>query len=376
MINPFISSEKIIPEYFCDRRDESRTLIKYLVNGNNVVLISPRRVGKTGLIQYCFAQEELKDNYITIYTDILSTTNLQEMIFLLGKTIYKAIQPMGLRVVQSFFRTLKSLQGKLGYDPVTGQPTFNLQLGDISAPEYTLEEIFKYLGSAPKPCIVAIDEFQQIGRYPEKNVEALIRSHILQSNNCRFIFSGSERHLLREMFFNSSRPFYQSAAVLELDVIPEQIYTDFIMAMFNKGNKTIEEETAKYIYGLFDGITYYVQRICNEVYSDTADGQTVTEEILDNSIQSVIYSYDLIFRNQLADISAKQKETLFAIASEGKAEGVMSDNFIKKYSLTSSSSVQAAIRQLTNKGILTRIDDYYMVYDRFFGLWIKWNYCQ
>lgn len=375
MVNPFLITEKIIPEYFCDRQKESDQLIKYVTNGNNVVLISPRRVGKTGLIQYCYSKREIKDDYITVYVDILSTTNLQEMIFLLGKEIYRSVKTLGARIVRNFFKSLRSLEGKFTYDPISGQPSFNLQLGDITNPVYTLEEIFEYLRRAPKPCIIAIDEFQQIGRYAEKNVEALIRSHIVRSNNCRFIFSGSERHLLDEMFFNASRPFYQSAAVLELEVIPRDIYIGFIIDMFKKGNKNISSELAGEIYDMFDGYTFYVQRLCNESFSNVVQGGVADKAVVEQSLEAVLFSYDAIFRRQLANLSAKQKETLFAIASEGTVEGVTSEAFMSNHSLSSASSVQAAIRALINADILTRQGNAYSVYDRFFSLWIRRNYC-
>ncbi len=106
---------------------------------------------------------------------------------------------------------MKSISGKFGFDPITNFPTFNVGLGDIERPEYTLDEIFQYLARVDKPCIVAIDEFQQIAKYPEKNIEALLRTHIQRLDSCHFIFAGSERHMMQEMFVSAARPFYHSA---------------------------------------------------------------------------------------------------------------------------------------------------------------------
>jgi len=140
-INPFIVSGKIEPEYFCDRVQESKYLIKSLINGNNLVLISPRRMGKTGLIHYCYNQEPICGNYHTVFIDILHTTSLREFTFLFGKSIFEAILPLGQKVLTSFVQTLKSLSGKFSIDLVTNMPTFNLELGDITRPALTLEEI-------------------------------------------------------------------------------------------------------------------------------------------------------------------------------------------------------------------------------------------
>ena len=176
--NPFIVTGKIEPEYFCDRVKESALLIKLLTNGNNSVLISPRRMGKTGLIEFCYDKPEIKNNYYTFFIDILHTSSLTEFTYVLGKEIYQTLVPKSHKMVNLFLKTLKSISGKFGFDITTGLPTFNIELGDIDSPQYTLDEIFKYLEIADKPCIISIDEFQQISKYPEKNIEALLRTHI------------------------------------------------------------------------------------------------------------------------------------------------------------------------------------------------------
>lgn len=172
MENPFVVVGKIPDKYFCDRELETKKLVHSITNGNNLVLISLRRMGKTGLIQHCYAQKELDEKYYTFFVDILHTASLQEFTFALGKEIYRQIVPKGKKLSLTFLQTIKSIAGKFGVDPITGLPSFNIDLGDIEKPELTLEEIFTYLEHADKPCIVAIDEFQQIHKYPEKNIEA------------------------------------------------------------------------------------------------------------------------------------------------------------------------------------------------------------
>ena len=163
--NPFIVTGKIEPEYFCDRVNESARLIKSITNGNNLVIISPRRMGKTGLIQFCYDKPEIANEYYTFFIDILHTSSLREFTHLLGRAIYDTLLPRSRKMATLFIQTIKSISGKFGFDPITNMPTFNVELGDIEQPEYTLDEIFQYLANADKPCIVAIDEFQQIAKY-------------------------------------------------------------------------------------------------------------------------------------------------------------------------------------------------------------------
>ena len=369
--NPFIVTGKIEPEYFCDRVNESARLVKSIINGNNTVIISPRRMGKTGLIRFCYDKPEISSHYYTFFIDILHTSSLREFTYLLGHEIYQTLLPRSKKMAAHFIQALKSISGKFGFDAISGTPTFSVKLGEIEQPEYTLEEIFQYLSQADKPCIVAIDEFQQIAKYPEKNIEALLRQHIQKISSCNFIFAGSERHIMQEMFTSSARPFYHSADILELRAIPPEIYIPFIVQNFEKYNRHIAQEVVRRIYDLFKGHTYYIQKTFNEAFADTDDGGSCTSETVNSAIDNMIESNGTIFREILSNIPEKQKELLYAIAKEDEVEGINSAAFIKRHSLSSSSSVQSATKKLLAKDIITEINGVYSITDKLFGMWIK-----
>ncbi len=156
--------------------------------------------------------------------------------------MFRALQPAGRKVIDKLVATLKSLQGKITYDSVTGQPAFGISLGDIQRPEFTLEEIFTYLDNAGKPCLVAIDEFQQINEYEDNNVEALLRGHIQKMKNCHFVFAGSKRSIMSAMFQSPARPFYKSADPLELKAIDRDIYSNFVEKKFNEYGKASQRQ--------------------------------------------------------------------------------------------------------------------------------------
>ena len=372
--NPFIVTGKIDAEYFCDRVTESARVIKTITNENNLVIISPRRMGKTGLIQFCFDKPEISEEYYTFFIDILHTTSLREFTYVLGRTIYETLLPNSKKMASLFIQTIKSISGKLGFDPLTNMPTFNIGLGDIEKPEYTLDEIFQYLDEADKPCIVAIDEFQQIAKYPEKNIEALLRTHIQRLRNCNFIFAGSERHMMQEMFTSSARPFYNSADLLVLNAIAPDIYTEFICNLFARRNRSIKQENAAWVYKRFNGHTYYIQRTFNEAYADTAEGTECTREIIETAIDTIIASNDTLFREILSNIPEKQKALLYAIAKDHEAKGITSSEFIKRHSLLSASSVQSAAKILLEKDYITETQKVYSVTDKLFAMWINKNF--
>lgn len=369
--NPFVVSGRIKPEYFCDREQESARLIKLLRNGNNVVVRSERRMGKTGLIQYCFDQTVIADNYYTFFIDILHTTCLQELVYDLGRAVYDQTVPYGKRLTQKLVQALKSINGKFGFDAATGLPSFNIALGDIDRPEFTLEEIFQYLQQADRPCIVAIDEFQQIAKYPEKNVEALLRGYLQKIDNCRFIFAGSERHLLGMMFDSASRPFYKSADNISLDAITRDKYVAFIEEKFRERGKTMPHSIAAEAYDLFEGHTYYVQKLMNEVFSNLEAGEVCDKETIRYSLHTILEGNDGFYREILSKTTIRQKSLLYAIATDGWASQITSAAFIKRHRLTTASSVQAAIKKLREEDLVVEADRKYRISDRFFGLWIK-----
>ena len=369
--NPFIVSGRIAPEYFCDRVVESARLVKSVTNGNNLVIISPRRMGKTGLIQFCYDKPEISKEYYTFFIDILHTSSLRELTYLLGKEIYETLIPRSRKMARLFTQTLKSVSGKFGFDPVSNLPTFNIELGDIERPEYTLDEIFLYLGRADRRCIVAIDEFQQIAKYPEKNIEALLRTHIQRQENCNFIFAGSERHMMQEMFSSAARPFYHSADVLELKAIAPEIYIPFVVDNFRKYRRRIDAADVGQVYNRFKGHTYYIQKTFNGAFADTPEGGECTKETICGAIDEMISSNDTIFREILSNIPERQKALLYAIAREGEAEHITSSEFIRRHSLTSASSVQSAAKKLLEKDLVTESGRAFSVTDKLFAMWIN-----
>jgi len=371
MENPFIVSGKIKPEYFCDRQDESQRLTRCILSGGeNMVIISPRRLGKTGLIYHCFEQSEVKEQVALLFVDILRTSSLQELIYLLGRAVFKTLGSRSQQMMKNMIDTLRSLRGSFGYDPIQGTPTFDIKLGDITNPAYTLEEIFACMEQAEQRCIVAIDEFQQIVNYPEKNVEALLRTHIQHSSNANFIFAGSERHIMNEMFLDYARPFYQSATILALSPISKEKYAEFVTRHFEGNGMMVMPEAIDLVYDVFQGNTYYLQKTFREAFAASVGGKTCDIAMVEGIIDSMIEESHHRYSETLARLTLAQKELLYAIVEEGKAQRITSRQFIKRHSLQSPSSVQAAMKKLMEYGIVTVENNEYSVEDQLFYRWL------
>lgn len=159
-------------------------LTRHLTNRCNVALIAPRRLGKSGLIHNCFYQKEIREQYHCIDIDIYDSKNLNEFVYAQGKGILTALKPKGRKVWEYFLNMLQSLKSTISFD-INGNPEWSVGIGDIQAPDITLDEIFAYLEHADKPCLIAIDEFQTIANYPEKTVEATLRKRIQNCHNAK-----------------------------------------------------------------------------------------------------------------------------------------------------------------------------------------------
>lgn len=370
LLNPFITYGYESAEYFCDRRNETDTLVRLLTNGNHVALISPRRMGKTGLIHHCFGQKELSDNYNTFLIDIYATKNLSDMVYQMGRAIVKKLRPWGQTAVDRFLQVVTSLRTGISFDG-QGNASWNLEVGDVSSPEFTLEEIFAYLQSSDKPCIVAIDEFQSIADYPENNVEAMLRTYVQECRNAVFVFSGSHRRMMNEMFSSPARPFYQSVTLMNISAVPIDEYIKFATYHFENNGKKISEDVVREIYEKFDATTWYIQKMLNELYSLTDIGEQCTSDDVGYAIYNIVKAYEATYQDLLVQLPARQVALLKAVCKEGKAQRITSGAFIKRYHLTTASSVQKSKIALLERQIITEKGNVIEPYDKLMALWMN-----
>ena len=371
MENPFVTNGYAGPKYFCDREKETQLLTSFLVNENNVALIAPRRIGKTELLHHCFQQPEIAHHYHTFIIDIYATNSLRDLVNVFGKAIVDGLRTKGRAVWEHFLLLLQSVRSEISFD-INGNPVWGLGLGTIANPAVTLDEIFRYLNDADKPCIVAIDEFQQITKYGDShNIEATLRTYIQRTTNAHFVFSGSQRHLMGAMFTLPARPFYQSVTIMNLPLIPMDKYSVFAQRHFTENGKLLEPTVVSSLYQRFEGITSYMQRVLNLLYLQTPVGGTCTEAMIAPAIDTLLDISNDTFLSLIYQMPEKQRNVLLAIAAEGKASSVTSGSFIRKHRLTSPSSVHSAVEGLLEKDFITSDRGCYQVYDKFFELWIR-----
>ena len=370
MTNPFVTNGYAGSDYFCDRVQETHDIIELLRNGNNIALISPRRYGKTDLIRHCFEQEEVKERYHTFIIDVYSTKSMSDLVNKMGRSILDSLKPQGKRYWEQFLNIVRSLKAGITYDAF-GQPSWNVSVGDIVNPGNTLDEIFKYLQRADRPCLVAIDEFQQILKYGDTNVEASLRTYVQYCSNANFVFMGSQRHLMGAMFVSPKRPFYQSVTIMNLKPIAMERYWEFCERHFEKAGKKIDKEVVMDVYDRFDGITFYLQKVMNVLFMRTAVNEHCTVEDVQSAVGYIIDFTSPTYEDLMYQLPEKQCKVLRAISAVGKVGQITSGKFAKEYGLTSPSAVKSAVNALLDKDLVTQESGCYQVYDKFLEIWLK-----
>lgn len=363
--NPFWQTYN--PAHFCDRKKEIKILESNLFNGLNTLIHSPRRLGKSLLIRHLFHKIESEKLADTLYIDLFSTENMNDLIQALAEKVLQKFHHRN--ILQGLQQLLKGLSPTVSFEK-DGTPKFTLEIHE-SQYQSSLGQIFEYLNKRKKKVFIAFDEFQEVAKYPEK-AEAILRTHIQALQNVRFIFSGSTGHLLREMFLGAKHPFYQSAEVMVLHKIDREIYKTFITDTFVNNNKNIDPEAIDFILDYSDVYTYYTELICNHCFSQThkiltePEARRITSEYLE------IRKFDYL--NILNLMSENQRRLCIAIAKEGSISKPNSMEFIIKHKLPPASSINQALKVLVEKEILLKTMDGYKVYDVLFWRFLEKYY--
>lgn len=365
-MNPFLVKGYKSPEYFCNRESEIQKIIFSVKNQQDMTLFALRRIGKSALIHHVFYL--LKKDFDCVYADIWGTTSLNRFTNELANAVIQSSIFSSRTIGKKITGFIKSIGASLsvGFD---GKPTIDITYHDKNFAFKSLEEIFNFLEANPKPVILAIDEFQEIKKYDE-SVEAKIRAIAQRCKNIRFIYSGSEHHLLSEIFSDYNAPFYQSTRMMELKKIAIDEYRNFILAHFHKGRKNIETSIIDHILTICYNHTYYVQAICNFLYGQLKMPESIAE------FDSIYYEYIIekrVFYSELPRrLTKRQFSTIKAFAHQGQVSSPTSAEFMKAAEVKSASSMQRILKTLIEKQIIIKEDNTLRLYDVFLEHFLKY----
>lgn len=373
MENPFVIKSYESKDLFCDREEELQLMLRNCVNQSDMTLISQRRMGKTGLIYRLFDElHEARPDIHTIYLDIFASRSIDDFIKLLAEAAMKSFLPK-TSMGDKLLTFIKSLRPQLSFDNITGEPQLQIAYQTVHEKEYTLRGLFDFLDSQHEPIVMAIDEFQQIREYPEQNMEALLRTYIQQMHHQTFIFSGSKKHLMADIFTNEKKPFYSSTTFVSLDKISEESYSAFIRQLMGRGQRSITDEALQFILDWTRRHTYYTQQLCHTVYAN--GNSTVGIDDVKSACQQIMKQGEAVWLQYRQMLTDKQWDYLIAVAKEGSIQQITSSEFLKKHKIGSPSVSRRLADALCEKGLLnddvTLNGTIYSVSDVFLSHWME-----
>ena len=369
--NPFITKGYKFKEYFCDREFELKILRKNIKNDVNTTLISARRLGKSALIYRLFDDLE-HENYACIYVDIYASVNLKDFTETLALSIFNKF-PQKRGIGRRFLDFLKNLRPIITYDALNGQPEIHFDFVQPKEYEHTIRSLLQFLDNQQTPVVLAIDEFQQVADFPEKNIEAFLRTMIQTMKQTLFIFSGSKKRMMLEMFNTANRPFFSSTQIMGLDEIPNDKYKAFIREKFAERNRHIDDEAIDFILSWTLTHTYYTQIICNDIFA--GGKKKITVETVKQTCDEQLMIQQTTYMQYRSLLSPIQWNLLIAIAKEGLVTEPQAKGFLQKYKIGAASSVRKALNSLLDKEMVYSLETTgktaYRVYNVFLLRWLE-----
>lgn len=374
MENPFALFGYTGPATFCDREEETRAIMEAIEARRNLTLFAIRRLGKSGLILHVFHKLP-KKKYLSVYVDAMASRTEMDFVssFITATTRVLAKDNRGQGYLKKLTEIFSRLRPKIAFDPITGLPAVELDLQNREDAKISIETAFRMLAEESKQVIIAMDEFQQVAAYPDSHIEALFRSYMQAYPKLRFIFSGSQRHILVPMFSNAGNPLYRSTQMMQLGKISEKSYSAFIHKHFSKANCILEEGVAEEILQWTHRHTYYTQYVCNRLFSkqfsriSTDDLHQLKHAILEENAP-LFYQFERL-------LPQKQWDLLRAIALEDGIDQPLAKDFIYTHQLGTPSTVQGALEALLKKDMI--YENYndeavrYQVNDVFLTRWLQ-----
>ena len=367
--NPFKFGDPVEGDYYYPRPDLTQTVVQFLDNRVHVVLIGPRRFGKTSFVLDTLRQlEERKKT--CVFVDIFNVTShrdfLQQLLRALrAKTTWS-------RRLKKWVESLPRLRPKFIWetDPNTGEGTFSI------APEILerdvkdlIQDTILALGEVGDEVVVAIDEFQTIAELEDDDwLEATLRTLMQQLKNTAFLFTGSRRSVINDMLNNASRPFYRSCQPIEFPAL-EDSFSNWIVARFKSVGVTCTYEAISNLRKLVQDTPNYVQMACFHLVAEGVDkvDQAKIQDVLRTIVKQNAYSYQTL----LNSLRPLQQRALRLAAIE--SEGIFSKDFLAKYEIPSGPALASSIKSLKQKQILDEgtAKGKVVFDDPLFAIWLK-----
>ncbi len=374
MKKTFIYGVAVEGTNFTDRKKETRRLKQDFENGQNVILISPRRMGKTSLVRK--VQTLVDKDIVTVYMDIYDCRNEYEFYNKFAAELLKQTAGKAEAVMKNIKEFLVRLSPTISFGPDPNNE-FSLSLG-ITSKNYSPEEILqlpeRMAEKMGKHIVVCIDEFQQIGEFPDSlKVQKKMRGIWQLQSNASYCLFGSKKHLLANLFQSKKMPFYQFGDILFLQPIPTEDWIPFISQKFEEKNMSISDAIIEKICSTVQSQSSYVQQLAWNVMLNTT--KKADEAALETAIEDLLNQNSLLFLQQIENLTAYQMNFLKAVA-KGVHTDFTSKEVLSTYDLGSKSNISRIKTVLTQKELIEKTPNGIVFSDPVFELWFTKEWCK
>ena len=373
MINPFQYGGVVSADAFCNREQELADLTRAAENAERMFIYAERRLGKTSLVKLML-DRLTKDTYLPVYVDLWSTDGTDRFVTTLAKALAEATSTRVEKVLETAKALFRTLTPSITTDEI-GNPSlqFGVVKTDENQPE--LEEVLsaplKIAQRQKRRLIIVIDEFQQLLAYDDDLVERSLRSAIQTHEGVGYLFLGSRKHLIQQMFLDTNRPLYRAAGHYPLGPIATEHWVPFIRERFEQVDKAISDALIEQLCTLTEGHPFYTQHLAHALWEQTEPGREVAEEGLDVALDLLLRRESYAYTTLWELLTKNQQRLLRGLAIEPPEAKPFAGAFLQRYKLSSASSVQRVLKKLMTKDIIDRDNGAFVITDRFFKLWIQ-----
>ena len=373
MINPFQYGGVVGKDAFCNREKELADLVKAMKNSERLFIYSERRIGKTSLIRQ--ALERLpKRQFLSAYIDLWPTDGEESFAIASAKAIAESMATTAGRMLETARQFFGRLTPLISAD-AAGNPQISFEFARSGIKTPDLVEVLsapgKIAAKRERRVVIVFDEFQRILEYSSDLAERSLRTAIQNQKGVSYIFLGSRKHLIQEMFVDQSRPLYRAGGHYPLGPISAQDWLPFIRDRFRGSDKLISDSLIRSICQRTGGHPFYTQHLCHAIWEICETGSQVTEETIECATRLLLdresYAYTALWES----LAPNQRRFLMGIAGEPEGVKVFASDFLQRYNLRSPSNVQRAVEALLTRDVIDRSNGSYVIGDPFFKIWIK-----
>ncbi len=376
MKTPFVYGRLAFDNNFTNRRNELTSLTNSFTSGTNSILISPRRWGKSSLVQKAAKLSKQKNPKLHFcFIDLFNTKTEEEFYKSLTKEVIRSTSRRIDEIFKNSRKFFVKFIPKLTFSPDSTQD-FSLSLNwqEVKAePDEILNLAESIAKSKNIKIIVCIDEFQNISTFDKPMAfQKRLRSHWQKHQNTSYCLYGSKRHMMMEVFASSEMPFYKFGDLMFLNKIETNDWVKFIIKRYKQTGKSIDKKTAELISQLADCHPYYVQQLAQQSWLRTE--KNCNTEIVIESHDSIIQQLSLLFQTITDNLSFTQTNFLRALIDN--IDKLSSNETIENYKLGSSSNVNRIKKALLHKDIIDIIPNKIDFIDPMYKAWLKKYYFQ